>query len=105
MSSVNSLSFYQRFVKDIITGKKNITIRDAKAKDYRVGQTVQAITDHDNKIFAELQIHSIKTLLFNDINDNHAEQENLSLLELRKTIQEIYPDVVELFVIDFRLVD
>jgi len=104
MSTTKTLTFYQRFELDILKGKKTITIRDAKAKNYKVGQTVQASTDHDNKVFAELQIRSIEPLIFDKINDNHAKQENMSLLELRNTIQEIYPEVHELYVIGFQVV-
>ena len=105
MSLVKSLPFYQRFVQDIITGKKTITIRDAKAKDYTIGQTVNAITDHDKKIFAELQIFTIESILFNELNDSHAKQENMPLLELKETIRKIYPDVDELYVIGYQLID
>ena len=105
MSSVNSISFYQRFVKDINSGKKTITIRDIKANNYTVGQSVQALTHENNQAFAQLKIINIQPILFEDINDKHAKQENMRLLELKDVIREIYPDVFELYVLEFRLID
>lgn len=105
MPIIENISFYRRFEADILSGKKYITIRDYAAKEYKAGQIVQVSTHEDNRVFARIKILNIEPITLDEINSTHAQQENMSLSVLKKTIREIYPDVKELFVISFSLVN
>jgi len=52
-----------------------------------------------------LKIKAVEVILFNNLTDFHAKQENMSLPELKALIQEIYPNIDNLYVISYELVD
>ena len=43
-------------------------------------------------------------LKFDDINEFHAEQEAIELPKLKELIREIYPNIDELYVIEYELI-
>lgn len=99
----SSITFYQRFVNDILVGKKTITIRNEQDKDFCVDSIIKAFTYEDNIEFAQLRILSITPIRINELNESHAFQENMTLNELTNVIQEIYPKTDQLFIISFQL--
>ena len=101
---MQQITFYQRFETDILSGKKTITIRDESERHYVPGTVVQVHTYEDRREFAHLKILSVESILYNQLNNAHAQQENMSLAKLKKTIQEIYPNTQQLYVISFSLV-
>jgi len=100
---MQQITFYQRFEADIILGKKTITIRDGSDKNYIPGTVVQALTYENASNFAQLEIVSVESIQFNQLNKTHAQQENMSLSELKRVIQQIYPETQQLYVLSFRL--
>jgi len=102
---MRQITFYQRFEADILSGKKTITIRDASEKHYVTSTVVQVFTYEDARKFAQLEILSVEPILFNQLNNKHAQQENMSLDELKKVIQQIYPNTQQLYVISFRVIE
>lgn len=100
---MQQITFYQRFEADILSGKKTITIRDASEKHYVPNSVVQVLTYEDARKFAQIEILSVEAILFNQLNNTHAQQENMSLDELKKVIQQIYPNTHKLYVISFRV--
>lgn len=42
--------------------------------------------------------------MFDELNEQHAKQENMSLAELKQVIREIYPNDNAFFVIEFTLI-
>ena len=100
---MESITLYQRFEDDILSGKKTITIRDTAEKHYVPGNLVQALTYEDREKFGQLEIQSVVSIQFNQLNNTHAKQENMNLVELKKVIQEIYPNTKQLFIISFIL--
>lgn len=100
---MESITLYQRFEADILSGKKTITIRDTAEKHYFPGSLVQALTYEDQKKFGKLKILSVESIQFKQLNKSHAQQENMSLDELKKVIQKIYPNTKQLFIISFIL--
>lgn len=44
-------------------------------------------------------------ITLNELTEQHAAQENMSLAELRKVIKAIYPSESEFWVIEFQLVE
>ena len=98
------ITFYERFVEDILAGNKTITIRDDSENNYEIGSTLDVFTYETKKWFCRLQILAVTPIKFEALNAEHALQENMSLTELKTIIKEIYPDTDDqLFVITFRL--
>ncbi|MGF1776936.1 N(4)-acetylcytidine aminohydrolase [Vibrio nomapromontoriensis] len=97
------MTFFERFETDILAGTKTITIRDASEKDYEIGAVVPVSTFEDGRLFCHLKVLSVEAIDFDDINDLHAEQENMTLPQLKSVIAEIYPGETQLFVIQFAL--
>lgn len=95
------ITFYQRFAADILNGKKTITIRDAEANYFENGDVVHAYTFETRELFATLAIQSIEKLNFEELNNQHATQENMTLAELKAVIKQIYPDNCQLYLIKF----
>jgi uncharacterized protein YqfB (UPF0267 family) len=97
------ITFYQRFEFDILAGKKTITIRDQSDKNFKLGSIITASIYKQQRDFCQLKIISVEKILFQQLNDDHATQENMSLADLRKVIQDIYPNTQKLYVISFKL--
>ena len=47
---------------------------------------------------------SLSPIILDELTEQHAAQENMSLVELRKVIKAIYPSESEFWVIGFKLV-
>ena len=103
--SLSEMTFFERFVADILSGKKTITIRDEAEKDYAPGSIVQVSTYENDQWFCTLKIESVEPILFDKLTEFHATQENMTLTELKDVIRDIYPETDELFVVSYQLVD
>jgi len=104
MYAPTKMTFFARFEKDILAGKKVITIRDSSEKDYQVGSVVDVFTLEESRLFCRLKINSVTPILFEELNQYHAEQENMTLNELKNIIEDIYPNKGQLYVIAYQLV-
>ena len=102
--SLSKITFFERFEADILSGKKTITIRDDTEKDYVINRLVHVSTFEQDRWFCTLKILSVTPILFSDLSDFHAKQENMTLAELKNIIQEIYPNTETLYVISYELV-
>ena len=101
MSHLREISFFQRFESDILAGKKTITIRDESEKHFVPGSIVAVKTFEQDRYFCRVKIESICPIHFDQIDTQHAAQENMTLSELKALIGQIYPDTEQLYVIDF----
>ena len=99
-----TLTFFERFEADILAAKKVITIRDESESHYQPGSVVEVETFEDGRWFCQLQIDSVMPILFTELNDYHAAQENMTLPELQAIIKEIYPQLGQLYVLEYHLV-
>ena len=61
-------------------------------------------TFEDGREFCTLAIDSVEPILFSELNDFHAQQENMTLEQLKAVIQEIYPGIEKLYVVSYTLV-
>ncbi|MDA8621541.1 N(4)-acetylcytidine aminohydrolase [Psychrosphaera sp.] len=96
------ITFFERFEKDILNGNKTITIRDAAESHFKVGSEVQASTFEDNRWFCALNVLSVTPIKVDDLSGVHARQENMTLTELKSVIEDIYPGITDLYVIEFK---
>ena len=99
------MTFFERFETDILSGKKTITIRDESESHYVPGSQVKVSTFEDGREFCTLQIDKVEPILFSELNDFHAKQENMTLDVLKSVIQDIYPNIEKLYVVTYTLVD
>lgn len=103
-SAPTDITFFQRFEADILAGKKTITIRDESEKHFQTNTIVSVSTFEHNRWFCDVLIKNVEPIDFDDLAEVHAEQENMSLTQLRAVIKEIYPNQQHFYVISFELV-
>lgn len=103
--NMNNITFFSRFEADILAGKKNITIRDKSEAYFQPKQELKVFTNETNLFFADIRVISVTLIRFEQLNEQHAKQENMSLAELKQVIREIYPNDNDFFVIEFELIE
>ena len=101
---LTEMTFFERFEADIISGKKTITLRDKTESDYVPNTIVEVKTLEQSRFFCRLKILNVEPILFTELNDFHAKQENMTLPELNTVIQDIYPGIQQLYMISYELV-
>ncbi len=102
--NMNNITFFSRFEADILAGKKTITIRDKSESYFQPQQELKVFTNETNRFFAHIRVISVTPIHFEQLNEQHAKQENMSLAELKQVIREIYPNDNNFFVIEFELI-
>lgn len=97
----NDITFFQRFQDDILAGRKTITIRDAAESHFKVGDILRVGRYEDNGYFCTIRVVATSTVTLETLTDLHAQQENMTLAQLRDVIAEIYPGEQQFYVIEF----
>ena len=92
----NNITFYQRFEADILAGRKTITIRDKSESHFKAGDILRVGRFEDNQYFCTIEVLSVWPITLDELTEQHAAQENMSLAELKEVIRDIYP-IEELF--------
>ncbi|MBE2896058.1 ASCH domain-containing protein [Pasteurellaceae bacterium HPA106] len=100
----SKITFFERFERDIVAGRKTITIRNRDEKDYLPNTVVAVSTYEDDRHFANIRILSVTPITFDELNAEHAAQENMTLEQLKAVISEIYPNETALYVLKFEVV-
>lgn len=98
------ITFFSRFEADILSGKKTITIRDKSESYFQPNQELAVFTNETDRFFANIKVLSVTPIAFDELNEEHAKQENMSLAELKQVIREIYLNDNAFFVIEFTLI-
>ena len=99
------ITFYQRFEADILAGRKTITIRDKSESHFKAGDILRVGRFEDNQYFCTIEVLSVSPITLDELTEQHAKQENMSLVELKDVIKTIYPNQSEFWVIEFQLVE
>ncbi|MCP3126856.1 N(4)-acetylcytidine aminohydrolase [Shewanella sp. KJ2020] len=102
---LTKITFFERFERDILSGAKTITLRDEAESYVTVGQVLPVSTFESDRWFCDIQILEVTPLALSDLNQTHAEQENMTLAQLRLVIAEIYPGVEQLFMLRFNVLN
>lgn len=100
----NDITFFQRFQDDILAGRKTITIRDESESHYRAGDVLRVGRYEDDGYFCTIEVIRMSTTTLDSLTEQHAQQENMSLAELKDVIADIYPGQQQFYVIDFKVV-
>lgn len=101
---MKNITFYSRFETDILAGRKTITLREASDAQFIAGDCVKVSRYEDEVFFCNIEILAVTPVQFNALDQRHADQENMTLIELKQVISEIYPGLNALFMIEFRLI-
>ena len=102
---MNDITFYQRFEADILAGRKTITIRDKSESHFKAGDILRVGRFEDNQYFCTIEVLRVSPIMLDNLTEQHAAQENMSLSELREVIKTIYPHENEFWVIEFDLIN
>jgi len=102
--ALTQITFFERFVASILAQTKTITLRNNREADFIVGQIIPVSTYETNRQFATIRIDRITPVMFHQLSDHHAKQENMNLAELTQIISEIYPNTQQLYEISFSLI-
>ena len=97
----NNITFFQRFQDDILAGRKTITIRDAAESHFKAGDVLRVGRYEDDGYFCTIRVLATSTVTLDTLNERHAQQENMTLPQLREVIAEIYPEEKLFYVIEF----
>lgn len=99
----NDITFFQRFQDDILSGRKTITIRNAAESHFKVGDVLRVGRYEDDGYFCTISVVATSTVTLATLSERHAQQENMTLAQLRQVITEIYPNEEQFYVIEFKL--
>ena len=94
----NDITFFQRFQEDILAGRKTITIRDAAESHFKPGDVLRVGRGY----FCTIAVTATSTVTLDTLTEQHAQQENMTLEQLRQVIREIYPAEDRFYVIEFK---
>ena len=97
----NNITFFQRFQDDILAGRKTITIRDAAESHFKASDVLRVGRYEDDGYFCTIRVVATSTVTLDTLNERHAQQENMTLPQLREVIAEIYPEEKLFYVIEF----
>ncbi|EML0457933.1 MULTISPECIES: N(4)-acetylcytidine aminohydrolase [Klebsiella] len=97
----NDITFFQRFQDDILAGRKTITIRDAAESHFKAGDVLRVGRYEDDGYFCTIRVVATSTVTLDTLSELHAQQENMTLAQLREVITEIYPEEKQFYVIEF----
>ena len=97
----NDITFFQRFQDDILAGRKTITIRDAAESHFKTGDVLRVGRYEDDCYFCTIRVVATSTVTLDTLTELHAQQENMTLAQLREVIAEIYPEEKQFYVIEF----
>lgn len=97
----NNITFFQRFQDDILAGRKTITIRDAAESHFKTGDVLRVGRYEDDGYFCTIRVVATSTVTLDTLSELHAQQENMTLAQLREVIAEIYPEEKQFYVIEF----
>ena len=100
---MNDITFYQRFEADILAGRKTITIRDKSESHFKAGDILRVGRFEDNQYFCTIEVLSVSSITLDELTEQHAAQENMSLAELKEVIRGIYPSENKFYIIHFKI--
>ena len=103
MTPTDSITFYQRFREDILSGKKTITIRNKDEAHFSAGQVLSVATYEADEWFCNIKVSQVEPLHKNDFNEQHAVNENMTLEQLHTVIEDIYPGEELFYLIRFEV--
>lgn len=84
-------SLFQRFEDDILAGRKTITIRDESESHFKTGDVLRVGRFEDDGYFCTIEVTATSTVTLDTLTEKHAEQENMTLPELKRSLPTSIP--------------
>ncbi|QEH47871.1 ASCH domain-containing protein [Aggregatibacter actinomycetemcomitans] len=84
---MNDITFYQCFQDDILAGRKTITIRDKSESYFKSGDILRVGRFEDDEYFCTIKVLSVSPITLDELTEQHAKQENMTLVELKEVIR------------------
>lgn len=78
-------SLFSTFRDDILAGRKTITIRDESESHFKTGDVLRVGRFEDDGYFCTIEVTATSTVTLDTLTEKHAEQENMTLTELKKS--------------------
>ena len=100
----DSIRFKDVLIPAVLKGNKTITIRSQAGQRYQLGEQIQVVRDSDGERVAMIEVLSVDSISFQDLDESYATREAMPLSALKKLIREIYPNTDLLTVISFKLI-
>ena len=100
----NDITFFQRFQVDIVAGRNTITLRDAAESHFKTGDILRVGRYEDDGYFCTIEVLATSTVTLDTLTERHAEQENMTLPQLKQVITDIYPGESTFYVIEFKCI-
>ena len=69
---------------------------------FKTGDVLRVGRFEDDGYFCTIEVTATSTVTLDTLTEKHAEQENMTLTELKKVIADIYPDQTQFYVIEFK---
>ncbi|MCG9731839.1 N(4)-acetylcytidine aminohydrolase [Shewanella sp. Isolate13] len=102
---MDKITFFKRLERQILSGKKTVTIRGKSESHYYPGLVVEAFTHEDDRKICKLEIVGVEHVEFEKLNRKHAKAENLPFVFMLKWIlRKIYPTEKNLCFISFKVI-
>ena len=76
---------------DILAGRKTITIRDESESHFKTGDVLRVGRFEDDGYFCTIEVTATSTVTLDTLTEKHAEQENMTLTELKKSLLTSIP--------------
>ncbi|MGS8635659.1 N(4)-acetylcytidine aminohydrolase, partial [Salmonella enterica subsp. enterica serovar Infantis] len=77
------------------------TISDDSESHLKEGDVLRVGRLEEDGYLFTIEVTGTSTVSLDTLNEKHEQQENLSLDELKRVIDEIYPNLTQFYVIDF----
>lgn len=84
-------SLFSTFPDDILAGRKTITIRDESESHFKTGDVLRVGRFEDDGYFCTIEVTATSTVTLDTLTEKHAEQENMTLTELKKSLLTSIP--------------
>ena len=68
----------------------------------KTGDVLRVGRFEDDGYFCTIEVTATSTVTLDTLTEKHAEQENMTLTELKKVIADIYPGQTQFYVIEFK---
>ncbi|WP_338422561.1 N(4)-acetylcytidine aminohydrolase [Aggregatibacter actinomycetemcomitans] len=80
-----------------------MTIRDKSESHFKAGDILRVGRFEDDEYFCTIEVLSVSPITLDELMEEHAKQENMTLAELKEVIRGIYPNETQFFSINFKI--
>lgn len=98
----NDTTFLQRFREDIPIGRKMTIIHNVVESYFKPGDVLHVRRYEDDGYFRTIAVTATSTVTLDTLTEQHTQQENMTLEQLRQVARETYPAENRFYVTEFK---